>query len=484
MRISTIVLNWNRAPLLAQVLRSYAETAREPFDLTVVDNDSSDNSRDVIDEARRLIPGLHALPCEENLGGEALNEPISRARGDLIHIHENDIVLLAGWQEHSIASFAAFERLGQLSLFSGVAGDEYPGPPQPSTLRLRQGKIVYEAHGNVGTSSLLRAELFARYDLRVHNLRVAGGRGVVFPDDARLSADVRACGYWAAWSDRRYIRNLGHELEEFDRDPSYYARNYAAKPHVGVAGWQARVAAARALPRPTRYSTVFPAAEAQPERTPGECAGVPARSWSMIDGRTPEIEVLDFLHALVRLVKPKDALDASAWLGFSAVAIGAALRDNGIGRLAAIERDAEAAEMATRNIERAQLGAIVVAHRSDDVAAPAGGFDFAFFASRSVLELAQFYNVLADGATLVFHGERGGKRPLEAFVPTGLLSGMSAATPRGLFVARLVKPRHGILERTPNDFDPVSYLTENEDVARAQMDPAEHLRRWGWREGR
>lgn len=38
MRISTIVLNWNRQALLEQTLRSYAATVVEPFEVIVIDN--------------------------------------------------------------------------------------------------------------------------------------------------------------------------------------------------------------------------------------------------------------------------------------------------------------------------------------------------------------------------------------------------------------------------------------------------------------
>ena len=44
MRISTIVLNWNRQALLEQTLRSYAATVVGPCELMVIDNASSDGS--------------------------------------------------------------------------------------------------------------------------------------------------------------------------------------------------------------------------------------------------------------------------------------------------------------------------------------------------------------------------------------------------------------------------------------------------------
>lgn len=487
--ISTIILNWNRAELLEQTLRSFAETTAEPFELTVIDNASSDNSREVIEEGRRFIPSLRTSYHDENLGGEALNAAIERATGNLIHINENDIVLLPDWRDHVVEAFRVFSGLGQLSLFSGVPTDDYPGEPQPSTLRFSSGKIVYEAHGNVGSSSILRAELFRVHGIRVHNVPQRDPDAFKFPDDGRLSADVKANGYWCAWSDRRYIRNLGHDPKEFNRDPDYYRRNYASKPSIGIAEWSERVASAREQPRPRRYSAVFRQLDVQPERAAGNCAGAAARLWSMLDSVTPEVEVLDFLHALVRLVKPRRALDTSAWLGRSAVAIGAALRDNGFGELEALVRDDDAATYASATIAAAGLAELVTMRGGRNESPTASEpFDLAFFGSRTSAELAQWYDALADGATLVFHGPIGdgpaAAGSIDLLSSTGLVNGIAPNTPRGLFVGTLAKPPDGVLRRVPENFDAEAYLEANPDVARARVDGADHYRRSGWREGR
>lgn len=487
--ISTIILSWNRAVLLERTLRSFAETAVEPYELFVVDNASSDRSREVIEESRRLIPGLQTIYNDENRGGEALNAAIARAAGEMIHINENDIALLPGWREHVADAFRTFPDLGQFSLFSGVPADDYPGEPQPVSLRFAAGTIVYEAHGNVGSSSILRTALFRAHGVRVHNLPQRATNAFAFPDDGRLSADVKAAGYWCAWSDRRYVRDLGNNLDEFDRDPEYYRRNYTSKPWIGVAGFSERLAAARRQPRPRRYSAALPQLEAGPERTAGTCAGVPARLWSSVDGITPEVEVLDFLHALVRLVKPHRALDGSAWLGWSAVAIGSALRDNGFGTLLALAAEGDAAAYAVAAIARAGLSDLVTSRSGPESRAAAGElFDFAFFGSRSGAEFVQWYERLADGATVVLHGPLGeapeAARFVESLTSAGLLDGFAPTTPRGTFVGKLSKPPDGLLRRVPEHFDPIAYLAANPDVATAGVDAAEHYRRSGWRERR
>jgi hypothetical protein len=69
----------------------------------------------------------------------------------------------------------------------------------------------------------------------------------------------------------------------------------------------------------------------------------------------------------------------------------------------------------------------------------------------------------------------------------GLLEGLFFATPRGLFVGKIVKPArptHGVLRQLPRGFDAEAYYQANPDVRAANVDAAEHYRAHGWREGR
>jgi hypothetical protein len=67
------------------------------------------------------------------------------------------------------------------------------------------------------------------------------------------------------------------------------------KSWIGVEEWQHRVPAARCRPKVRRSSVVFShPAELQPERTMIPVGNRPSQLWSMFDGYTAEIEVLDF----------------------------------------------------------------------------------------------------------------------------------------------------------------------------------------------
>ena len=448
--ISTIVLNWNRAILLRQTLRSYADTVSGPAEIVVVDNGSMDESLRIIEEARSYLPRLKTVFLDQNIGGEAVNQCFDKVSGELIHISENDLVYLPGWADHVREAFCFFPNLGQLSLFGATRLDNHPQwRTLPSRLRFARGKILYEALTNVGTSSVLRAFLINLHAIRIHNMAPPEPGGFKFPDDGRLSQDIKEAAFWCAWSDRYYVRNIGHELTEFDRDPDYYEQNYASKRWVGLVEWRRRVAEARHRPQVRRRSVVFPdASEIQPERTMIPVGDKPPQLWSMFDGFTAEVEVLDFLYTLVRLTKPQRVLETGTWLGRSAIAIASALRDNGIGHLVTIELNGEAAEVAARNIDDAGLTTFVTLRVADSLAIELSEtYELALFDSDIPIrpaEFCRFYDRLKPGAIVLFHDTAGSHigsadRVID-LMTMGMLEGIFLPTPRGIFVGRVVKP--------------------------------------------
>jgi glycosyltransferase involved in cell wall biosynthesis len=191
MQISTIILNWNRKALLEKTIQSYAATIENPLQLIVIDNASSDGSQEVIEHFCTELPYLKPVFLGANLGGEAINVALDQATGDLVHISENDQIYLAGWSQHVRECFTIFPRLGQLSLHGVVPTDEEVWEVKSAHLRFSKGKILYEAQGNVGTSSVIPAGVFRDGGVRLHNIAQEDAGKFLFPDDARLSADIK-----------------------------------------------------------------------------------------------------------------------------------------------------------------------------------------------------------------------------------------------------------------------------------------------------
>jgi predicted O-methyltransferase YrrM len=430
--------------LLKKTIESYIGTTRSGIktELFVVDNASTDGSREYLRQLETELP-IHATYLSENIGGDAYNHAIPLAQGNLIHLSENDQEFLPGWLDHVMRSFAAFGDLGQLSLFSDVPTDEEAWEPKPSHLRFSRGKILYEAHGNVGTSSIIRSILFRDRGLKVSNVELGSFK---FPNDGQLSSDVKAAGYWVAWSDRYYVRNLGHEIAEFEADPAYYEENYASKPWIGVDGWRARIDQQKRLPKVPRKSiALWRDLLAVPEKTAHPVHGKPARLWSMFDGFTPETEVLDLLHVLVRLIKPERVLETGTWIGLSSCAIGTALVANGFGRLTTLEVNADAHVCALENLKRYRVEHVVDALLLSSMEfTSTAKFDLVFFDSELALRIEEFHRFrqwLSDEGVIVFHdtaphhGVVG--EAVKGLVATGVIAGLDLPTPRGIFLGKL-----------------------------------------------
>src|SRR4051812_9179938 len=83
-RLSAVVLNWNRKALLKRTVESLLATSPPDLELIVVDNASSDGSREWIRSLAELRPGVRAVLLDENQGAESLNRVLPQCRGDLI----------------------------------------------------------------------------------------------------------------------------------------------------------------------------------------------------------------------------------------------------------------------------------------------------------------------------------------------------------------------------------------------------------------
>jgi glycosyltransferase involved in cell wall biosynthesis len=235
--ISTVVLNWNRADLLAKTLRSYLATVSVPYELFVVDNGSTDDSRAVIENIRRDHPEVKAILLDKNVGGFALNLGLEKATGRYLHISENDLEYLPGWDTCLIDKFHTFSQLGQLSVFAPQIAKGEIWANKPVTPLELEGKTIFLADINVGASSIIRREIWD-LGLRWGNLY---SEKCLFPDDFGFSTGVKALGYQMAWNDKYVVVNWGHQIEEMKSRPEYYAQNYASKSWVGLEGFQERL---------------------------------------------------------------------------------------------------------------------------------------------------------------------------------------------------------------------------------------------------
>ena len=103
--VSIVIPTYNRAPLIGRSIRSVLNQVYQDFELIVVDDSSSDNTRDVL--AQFTDTRLRYVCHERTMGaGAARNTGIKAAVGDYLAFHDSDDEWLPDKLERQMQVFA------------------------------------------------------------------------------------------------------------------------------------------------------------------------------------------------------------------------------------------------------------------------------------------------------------------------------------------------------------------------------------------
>lgn len=109
MKITVILCTFNRCQLLAKALNSVAHSTLPDavdWEVLVVDNNSSDQTPDVINSFRLQYPGRFRYLFEAQPGkSHALNAGVREARGNLLAFIDDDVVVEPTWLQNLTAAF-------------------------------------------------------------------------------------------------------------------------------------------------------------------------------------------------------------------------------------------------------------------------------------------------------------------------------------------------------------------------------------------
>lgn len=116
MNITVILCTYNRSESLRHALTSAASLKLPEsveWEVLVVDNNSSDKTRTVVDEFRREYPGRFRYLLEPKPGkSQALNAGIREARGDVLAFMDDDVIVDAMWLQKLTAPLLSRESVG------------------------------------------------------------------------------------------------------------------------------------------------------------------------------------------------------------------------------------------------------------------------------------------------------------------------------------------------------------------------------------
>jgi glycosyltransferase involved in cell wall biosynthesis len=116
MKITVILCTYNRCQNLAKALNSVA-ASRLPrsveWEVLVIDNNSSDQTREVVEDFCRLHPRRSRCLFEPQQGkSHALNAGIREARGDVLAFMDDDVTVEPTWLQNLTTSLQDDEWAG------------------------------------------------------------------------------------------------------------------------------------------------------------------------------------------------------------------------------------------------------------------------------------------------------------------------------------------------------------------------------------
>jgi glycosyltransferase involved in cell wall biosynthesis len=203
-KLHTVFITYNRLELTKRAIASYLETVSIPHTFRVVDNASTDGTREWLLES---LYGVDLLK-ENRYPGWATNLGWWRAPLDATHFHraDNDHIFLPGWCEEVEHVFGS-EKVGLVGM--RTAAEE-----------------LYERH-NTGGNCIIRRELWdqgLRWDERTWpQLRDEVGPGIT--EDSFMAPAVVEMGYTWTRVKKPCIQPISPETYD-DPDWPYYVKSF------------------------------------------------------------------------------------------------------------------------------------------------------------------------------------------------------------------------------------------------------------------
>ena len=127
---SVVILNYNGRQLLGECLRSVLAQEYSRFEVLVVDNGSSDGTRELLADTAGKHPDMRTILFDENRGfPAAANQGIQAASGQQILLLNNDTIVTTGWLRRLLDAFDADPRIG----LAGPSSNCVSGPQEVKT---------------------------------------------------------------------------------------------------------------------------------------------------------------------------------------------------------------------------------------------------------------------------------------------------------------------------------------------------------------
>jgi GT2 family glycosyltransferase/2-polyprenyl-3-methyl-5-hydroxy-6-metoxy-1,4-benzoquinol methylase len=133
LKVSIVMLTWNRFDVTRPAIESVRAHTRQPHELIVVDNGSTDGTAAYLDTLER--DGVRVIRNRENRGVAAgWNQGLHVASGDCLMVLNNDVLVADEWLERMVRAAYAIPRTGMVGCrASSIAGPQWLRPDYEDT---------------------------------------------------------------------------------------------------------------------------------------------------------------------------------------------------------------------------------------------------------------------------------------------------------------------------------------------------------------
>lgn len=203
MDVSVVLATYNRAASLRTTLQSFLNLVfpqKLSWELLVVDNNSTDSTRETVEEFASCAPFPVRYVFEKKQGrSPALNAGIAKAGGEIIVFTDDDVLFHQDWLFNLKQTFDRFD-------CAAIAGRVVPvwSHPKPDWLVMQgQYAVVHFELGDqfkeireppLGANSAFRKQVFRRYGLFRLDLGVRGSKHTITCDDTEFGERLIRAG--------------------------------------------------------------------------------------------------------------------------------------------------------------------------------------------------------------------------------------------------------------------------------------------------
>jgi predicted O-methyltransferase YrrM len=188
----------------------------------------------------------------------------------------------------------------------------------------------------------------------------------------------------------------------------------------------------------------------QAEYTPPSPECPQPELWRMVDSQSTELEVIDFLKALVIAMKPKQIVETGTFLAYSTLKMAEALKENGFGKIITIEYDSDIFAKAKERIDASGLASWIDNRNASSLETQVDGtIDLLFSDSHRTIrgkEIRRWLPQIEARGLILIHDTSPHYPVVRETVleleREGLLSIVLMPTPRGLVIAQKREGRH------------------------------------------